>query len=237
MKVYISGPMTGKPGYNYDEFARCAGLVRDAGHEPLNPATNFKGATTHPAGRSAFMREDFKMILEADAIAVMPGWQDSPGADVEVRMCRELGLPVLDIDTMTPVVEESPLMEAQRIVAGARQDAYGHPFDDFTRTGRMWGAILGVDDVPPDKVALCLIAVKISREVNAPKRDNVVDIAGYAETLALVREHQNERIKAGLQKLLHAIQNDEEAAYGDGKAESHLSAVTDIGDEPTGAPM
>ncbi len=236
MKVYISGPMTGKPGYNYDEFHRCADRLREAGHEPLNPATSFNGATSHPAGRSAFMREDFKLILEADAVAVMPGWQDSPGADVEVRMCRELGLPVIDGLTIEPY-HESPLMEAQRIVAGARQDAYGHPFDDFTRTGRMWGAIVGSDDISPDKVALCLIAVKISREVNAPKRDNVVDIAGYAETLALVREHQNERIKAGLQKLLHAIQNDEEAAYGDGKAESHLSAVTDIGDEPTGAPM
>lgn len=81
--------------------------------------------------------------------------------------------------------------EATELVLGARQHAYGHPADDFTRTGKMWAVVLGLPEpVPPHLVALCLICVKISRELNAPKRDNAVDIAGYAETLALVRERQ-----------------------------------------------
>lgn len=84
----------------------------------------------------------------------------------------------------------SVIEEAAGLVHGARQDSYGHPFDDFSRTGRLWGAILGIPDVPPHLVALCMAAVKISREVNAPKRDNLVDLAGYAEALALVRERQ-----------------------------------------------
>ena len=45
--------------------------------------------------------------------------------------------------------------------------------------------------IPPDKVALCLIGVKISRETNASKRDNRVDMAGYAEALDLVRQRQD----------------------------------------------
>lgn len=86
---------------------------------------------------------------------------------------------------------ETILEEAQRLVHGPRQQAYGHPADDFGRTGRLWGAILGLPDaVPPDLVALCLVAVKISREVNAPKRDNRVDGAGYFETLDLIRQRQ-----------------------------------------------
>jgi hypothetical protein len=89
------------------------------------------------------------------------------------------------------VSDESILQEAQRLVHGPRQESYGHPFSDFSRTGRIWGAILGVPDIPPDKVALCLIGVKISREVNAPKRDNRVDTAGYAEALDLVRQRQD----------------------------------------------
>ena len=88
------------------------------------------------------------------------------------------------------MADETILQEAQRLVHGPRQQSYGHPFDDFTRTGRMWGAILGREDVPPDLVALCLVAVKIGREVNAPKRDNRVDMAGYAEALDLVRQRQ-----------------------------------------------
>ena len=87
-------------------------------------------------------------------------------------------------------MNESILGEAYHLVHQDRGDAYGHPFDDFTRVGRIWGAILGLPDVPPDKVALCLIGLKLSRESNRPKHDNVVDIAGYAETLALVRERQ-----------------------------------------------
>lgn len=84
----------------------------------------------------------------------------------------------------------SVIEEAIRLVHGARQDSYGHPYDDFSRTGRLWGAILGIDPVPPHLVALCMIAVKVSREVNAPKADNLIDIAGYAEALALVREKE-----------------------------------------------
>lgn len=63
------------------------------------------------------------------------------------------------------------------------------PFDT-TRTGRMWGAIIGGPDVPPDKVAMCMVALKLSRECNKPKRDNRTDVAGYVKTLELVRERQ-----------------------------------------------
>lgn len=83
-------------------------------------------------------------------------------------------------------MNESILEEARRLVHGDRGESYGHPVDDFSRTGRIWGAILGIPDVTAEQVALCMAAVKISREVNQPKRDNRVDIAGYAETLDMV---------------------------------------------------
>jgi len=78
------------------------------------------------------------------------------------------------------------LEEAQQAVYGARQEAYGHPFDDFSRTAKIWSAILGVE-VTPAQVALCMVGVKISRECNRPGRDNLVDGAGYWATLELVR--------------------------------------------------
>jgi hypothetical protein len=82
------------------------------------------------------------------------------------------------------------LEEANGLVNGARQNDYGHPIHDFTRTGQMWSAILGVP-VTAEQVALCMIAVKISRLCNAPKRDSIVDIAGYAATLEMVLEKRN----------------------------------------------
>lgn len=89
---------------------------------------------------------------------------------------------------------ETILEEAQRLVHGDRGGNYGHPIEDFSRTGQMWGAILSKwrdsdeDSVPPELVGLCMAAVKISREVNLPKRDNRVDLAGYAETVQMIHE-------------------------------------------------
>ena len=77
------------------------------------------------------------------------------------------------------------LDEAKALVFGDRQHDYGHPRADFARTAAMWAAILDCD-VNPEQVAMCMICVKLSRERNAHKRDNAVDIAGYAQTLQMV---------------------------------------------------
>jgi len=101
-------------------------------------------------------------------------------------------------------VQESILEEAQRLVHGDRGEDYGHPIEDFTRTGKLWGAILDIE-VSPREVALCMAALKISREVNKPKRDNRVDAAGYFETLDMVdRAEMLERCV----KRFHTIQKD-----------------------------
>lgn len=89
--------------------------------------------------------------------------------------------------------EETPLEEAQRLVHGDRGADYGHPIDDYTRTGRMWGAILGIPDIDPRTCCLMMAAVKISREANKHKRDNIVDLAGYAECAGMVWDEQQRR--------------------------------------------
>lgn len=82
---------------------------------------------------------------------------------------------------------ESILEEAQRITHGDRNVDYGHPLDDYLKTAAFWttalrGAGLLKDgaEVSPELAALMMCLVKISRQINAPKRDNAVDLAGYA---------------------------------------------------------
>ena len=87
-------------------------------------------------------------------------------------------------------IRESILFEAHNLVHGVRGEDYGHPYEDFSRTAKIWSAILGVD-VTPEQVALCMIGVKISRECNKPKRDNRIDIAGYAEALDMVVNYRD----------------------------------------------
>lgn len=89
-------------------------------------------------------------------------------------------------------MSESALQEAQRLVHGDRGAAYGHPLEDFSRSAAMWSAILGVS-VTAEQVGLCMIAVKISRQCNAPKRDNMVDAAGYAETVQMCIDERKRR--------------------------------------------
>lgn len=183
MKIYLAGPMTGIPEFNYPLFNATASRLRASGHDVVNPAENDDGDTSKPY--AYYMRADIQHVLNVDGIAVLPGWQKSRGATLEVSIARILDMPVLDAATMEPYYETA-VQEAQRLVHGDRGVAYGHPADDFARTGRMWGAILGISDVPADKVGLCMAAVKISREVNKPSRDNRADLAGYAETVEMI---------------------------------------------------
>jgi len=91
---------------------------------------------------------------------------------------------------------ESALEEAQRLVHGARGGDYGHPLDDFSRTAKLWTPILGCP-VSAEQVGLCMIQVKISREIHKPRRDNRVDIAGYAETLQMIAVERELRSSLG----------------------------------------
>lgn len=92
-----------------------------------------------------------------------------------------------DALTFHPLPErESVLTEAQRLVHGDRNAAYGHPLDDFTRTAGMASAMLAHklrEPLTAEEVGMFMVCVKLSRQVNAPKRDNAVDGAGYFETI------------------------------------------------------
>jgi hypothetical protein len=74
------------------------------------------------------------------------------------------------------------LTEAQQAVYGDRQADYGSVKTNFSNIARQWSVTLGMN-VTPEQVGLCMIQVKIARQMNKPKRDNLVDIAGYAATI------------------------------------------------------
>ena len=85
---------------------------------------------------------------------------------------------------MTP--PETILQEADRLVSDDRREDYGHPLDDFGRVTRMAHALWGRGPETEEEHAMYMILVKLARQVNRAKRDNLVDIAGYAKTLDLV---------------------------------------------------
>ena len=95
MKIYISGPMTGYPEWNVPAFNAAAARLSNLGHEVLNPAD---GGTDAAKSWSDYLREDIALVVQADAVAVLDGWQESRGASLEVHVAHALGMTVLPID-------------------------------------------------------------------------------------------------------------------------------------------
>jgi len=81
--------------------------------------------------------------------------------------------------------DEDVLDIAARITRGDRQAVYGRPEQDFKKTADMWTGLFQymlAEDAKfePRHVAMALICMKMSREFHQRKKDNWVDIAGYA---------------------------------------------------------
>lgn len=197
-KVYIAGPMRGRPGLNWAAFDEAERRWREAGWEVINPAQIDRQAGISPdqpfsqADVDDRFRTDLLQIAISDAIAVLPGWQGSTLAPVEVAAARGCGMPVYDAmsNPAAPVeVErrESILSEADRLTARDRNADYGHPSEDFARAAALINTVLGTALEPRD-IGLLMICVKLAREAHKPKRDNLVDIAGYARTIDMIDE-------------------------------------------------
>lgn len=197
--IYIAGPMTGHPELNYPNFFLLENKLKDLGFKNvLNPASNPKDPSKH--SWETFMRDAIRMVIDSDVIVFLDGWETSMGANIEIIIGRALKLKIYD-QNLNPLLDgsyrnETICQEADRLVSIDRGNDYGHPLEDFGRTGSLWAPILsnwaklsnGDDPIPAELVGLCMIALKISREINRPKRDNRVDIAGYAKCLEMINE-------------------------------------------------
>ena len=96
-RVYISGPMTGLPELNFPTFREAANELRRLGWEVVNPAELQieAGATWE-----ACMRADIKALCDCDTIALLPGWEKSKGAHLELHIAHRLGMEVSYVDSL-----------------------------------------------------------------------------------------------------------------------------------------
>jgi hypothetical protein len=93
-KLYLSGPMTGVENFNHDLFNKVAAEFRMVGFEVCSPSEFFDGDKTRE--REEYMREAFKYLLEADTVVILPGWEQSKGARIEITVAQELGLNLVE---------------------------------------------------------------------------------------------------------------------------------------------
>lgn len=111
LKIYLAGPMRGHPEFNFPAFHRAAAKLRSEGFDVFNPAENDEktiGADfskDYPTGdedvlakntgftiRHALWADLRFLCQQADAIALLPGWEKSSGARAELATAEALGL-------------------------------------------------------------------------------------------------------------------------------------------------
>ena len=99
MKIYIAGPMTGLPEFNYPAFDEAEAVLRAAGHEVLNPTSiEQHNDTGETQPWEWYMRHALRMVTEAQGIAMLPKWWFSRGATLEHDVAVRLGLDCRYVD-------------------------------------------------------------------------------------------------------------------------------------------
>jgi hypothetical protein len=110
MKIYIAGPMSGYPDFNFPAFMEAAKRLRENGWVVFNPVE--KDVSTH--GEEIFKGEgnidecekkgfslreafawDTARICESDAIYMLKGWEKSSGAFAEWALAKTLRLEII----------------------------------------------------------------------------------------------------------------------------------------------
>jgi hypothetical protein len=117
MNIYLAGPMRGIKDFNFPAFFQKADELRSQGHTVFNPAERDikihgpKVAYGNETGDLAVATKEHGFNLrdalgadlewickEADAIALLPGWEKSKGASAERAVGLALGLEILELE-------------------------------------------------------------------------------------------------------------------------------------------
>ena len=93
-KIYLSGPMAGLPDHNYPAFFAAAAELRAAGHEVVNPA---ELNPEHDRPWVDCLRTDIRELCSCEAIALLPGWENSKGANLELHVAHRLEMEVIHL--------------------------------------------------------------------------------------------------------------------------------------------
>lgn len=116
MNIYLAGPMRGYAHFNFPAFFAAAEMLRKQGYKVFNPAERDvkkygDKVSSSPTGnvktaqkavgfslREALAADTQYICMDADAIALLPGWKQSKGACAEYALSVALGHKIFYID-------------------------------------------------------------------------------------------------------------------------------------------
>lgn len=91
MRLYVAGPMTGLPEFNYPAFRNAAAMLKAFRYEVEDPSTNVNPT---PDDYHGWLRAGLAQLITCDGVALLDGWEASGGARLEVNVAATLGLQV-----------------------------------------------------------------------------------------------------------------------------------------------
>jgi hypothetical protein len=100
--IYIAGQMTGLPDFNYPAFNDAALRLRECGWEVLNPVDNDTLGGGQSQSWEWYLRRAIRQVTQSDAIALLPGWENSKGATLEHHVGSALGLDIRPLAEWLP---------------------------------------------------------------------------------------------------------------------------------------
>ena len=138
---YIAGPMTGMPKLNFPAFYEVEEVLRLLGFDTVNPAALDdaglpEGVPADEAGmglpihKGKFLTRDFRELAFCDGLVLLPGWEDSIGANAELAMVRAMGGEVHEAHcevyaTMDGILEQWEIVfDSLALPDGDKLDAY-----------------------------------------------------------------------------------------------------------------
>jgi hypothetical protein len=121
-KVYLSGPMTGIANFNHPEFRANTKFLRDSGWDVFSPAEMDVDNGIDPARAlddenplteeeyHELLKNDYRALIDCQAVAFMNGWENSRGAKLERRFGAQLGLDFYRVDSSKEYFEKELLI-------------------------------------------------------------------------------------------------------------------------------
>lgn len=103
-RIYLSGPMSGIDNFNWPLFKAVGDALREQGHLILCPT---EVGNTFDTPYHECLRADLKLLLDANAIAMLPGWESSRGATLELTIAVALRYTIYEVKTETMKLGEA----------------------------------------------------------------------------------------------------------------------------------
>lgn len=128
LHVYLAGPMTGYPGFNFPAFNAAEADLIGRGYTVFNPAIH--GAPEHwkPVD---YMQRDLAEVCKADMLVMLPDWQYSKHATLEAFVAQWMEIPVLSYPRLEPIKTDPVYHGAWNVFLIMREGLKKHAADSW----------------------------------------------------------------------------------------------------------